>query len=232
VFPPKTYLDQDDTHRLIPTKYLEREESVLTRVADQQTDLDTLFEIDGITNERLAGESNELPGITVHELVFGVPHDRIINACFTHAQPDGSRFNGPDRGCWYAGFEFETARDEVAFHFAEELREIPAWNRPETRAYREYLADFRSEFHDIRGDDPAYRPYLDPDSYAASQRFARELLNAGSAGIVYPSVRHEGGTCIGCFRPALVTNVRQGSLVSITFDNLAHPPAVEVAHQL
>ena len=232
MFPPKTYLNQDDTHRLIPAKYVEREESVLSRLAHNQAEIDTLFALDGITNDRLAGEANELPGITVHELVFGVPHDRIINACFTHAQPTGSRFNGPDRGCWYAGFEFETSRDEVAFHFGEELRETPTWNRPETRAYREYLADFRSEFHDIRGGDPQYAAFLDPDSYSASQGFAHDLLNAGSAGIAYPSVRRKGGTCIACFRPALVTNVRQASLVSITFENAATPPAIEVAHQL
>src|SRR5581483_12005411 len=122
VLPPRVWLQRDDTHRLIPTKYVERQKSVLLRLADD-SELDRAFEIDNLTNDRLAGEGNELPGISVHALVFGVPHDRIINAAFTYAHPHGSRFNGSDRGAWYAGFEFETSCDEVAYHFREELRE-------------------------------------------------------------------------------------------------------------
>jgi hypothetical protein len=35
------------------------------------------------------------------------------------------------------------------------------------------------------------------------------LLAHQSNGIIYPSVRRKGGTCIVCFRPALVYHVRQ-----------------------
>ena len=47
-------------------------------------------------------------------------------------------------------------------------------------------------------------------SYTASQAFARELLMAGSNGVIYRSVRRAGGECIACFRPRLVENVRTG----------------------
>jgi hypothetical protein len=229
---PKTSsIHQDDTHRLIPAKYAERQPSVLRRIADDDRELRDLFELDSATNERLLGETNLLPGITVHELVFGVPHYHIINAAFTHAQPSGSRFNGPERGAWYAGFALETAQAEVAFHFAEELREIPAWMEPETRAYRDYLADFRGEFHDIR-DDPRFMSCLNPNSYRDSQRLARDLLNHGAAGVIYPSVRHRGGTCIGCFRPALVTNVREGGLTSISLATPQSEAIVQTAEKL
>jgi hypothetical protein len=229
--PRLTPIHQDDTHRLIPAKYAERQPSVLRRIARDDRELRDLFELDSATNERLAGESNLLPGITVHELVFGVPHYHIINAAFTHAQPSGSRFNGPDRGAWYAGFALETAQTEVAFHFGEELRELPGWTHSETRAYRDYLADFRGEFPDIRN-DPRFRACLNPTSYRESQRVAHDLLKHWSAGVVYPSVRHAGGTCIGCFRPALVTNVRAGGLTSITFDNGHAEPVIETAEKL
>jgi hypothetical protein len=229
--PKTTALHQDDTHRLIPAKYAEREPSVLRRISRNEGELRDLFELDSATNQRLLGESNLLPGITVHELVFGVPHYHIINAAFTHAQPNGSRFNGPARGAWYAGFALETAQAEVAFHFGEELREIPAWTHPETRAYRDYLADFRGEFHDIRH-DPRFRSCLNPNSYRDSQHLAHDLLNQGSIGVVYPSVRHQGGTCIGCFRPALVTNVREGGLTTVRFDNLHPGPVIETAEKL
>jgi hypothetical protein len=39
---------------------------------------------------------------------------------------------------------------------------------------------------------------------------AQRLLDIGSLGIVYPSVRRKHGTCLACFRPALVMNVRKG----------------------
>jgi hypothetical protein len=55
---------------------------------------------------------------------------------------------------------------------------------------------------------------------------AARLLEAASAGIVYPSVRHNGGICIACFRPALVNNVRKGASVSITFENASARPEI------
>jgi hypothetical protein len=33
----------------------------------------------------------------------------------------------------------------------------------------------------------------------------------GSLGIVYPSVRRAGGTCLACFRPSVVSNVRKAT---------------------
>lgn len=227
MLPASTTLHHDDTHRLIPTRYLPGDVSVLSRLAGSRRDLDDLAELEGATNDRLIGEANRLPGISVHELVFGVPNFHIVNASFTHAAPSGSRFNSPDRGAWYAAFALETAHTEVAYHFGEELREIPSWKEPESRTYRDYLADFRADFHDLRGDSEN-AGCLDPTSYVASQALARTLLNQGSAGVVYPSVRHAGGTCVACFRPALVTNVREAELVEIKFADPSSAPTVVI----
>jgi hypothetical protein len=224
--PRTVHLEQDDTHRLIPTRYLEGE-SVLSRLGLPQAQMEHLFDLDNATNDRLAGEANLLPGITVHELVFGVPYFHIINAAFTHARPEGSRFGGPDRGVWYAGFSLKTAQVEVAYHYAQGLREIN-WQEEEIISYREFLADFRGDFHDLRG-DATNKKYLQPESYRSSQKLGRQLLNKGSSGIVYPSVRHTGGTCIACFRPALVGNVREGSLTTFTFADAKHTPKTRVA---
>jgi hypothetical protein len=49
-----------------------------------------------------------------------------------------------------------------------------------------------------------------PDRYVESQALAEQLLEVESLGVVYPSVRQAGGTCVACFRPALVSNVRRG----------------------
>jgi RES domain len=223
VLPPVSRLSQDDTHRLIPSKNVE--ESVLTRLTSDPDDLGSLFQLEAATNERLQGEAGLLPGIGVRELVFGLSYSHIVNAAFTHAHPLGSRFNGPERGAWYAAFALETSAIEVAFHKSQELQEIN-WKEKEIFVYVDFVADFRGEFHDIR-EDPRFVKCLDPNSYAASQQLVRELLEAGAAGIVYPSVRHKAGTCIACFRPALVNNVRRDSGVSITFENALAPPVIQ-----
>jgi len=97
---------------------------VFERISDDPDQLETLFELDGATNDRLLGDANLLTGVSVHELLFGVPHAHIVNAAFCHARPGGGRFSSPERGAWYASFDPNTARAEVAFHKAEELREI------------------------------------------------------------------------------------------------------------
>jgi RES domain-containing protein len=222
VTPRLTTVRQDDTHRLIPSRH--SDESVLGRLADGDDQLQELLELDGATNDRLLGEANLLPGISVHELLFGVAYAHVVNAAFTHAHPAGSRFNGPDRGAWYGAFELETAQAEIAFHKAQELREIN-WRELETFTFHDHLADFRSDFHDIRG-DADYAECLDPNSYINSQGLARELLASGAAGIIYPSVRRADGTCLVCFRPALVTNVRQDRTVTLTFRDANSPPVI------
>jgi RES domain-containing protein len=187
----------------------------LARLTVDDEDLDRLLELEGATNDRLLGEAGLLPGISVHELVFGISYAHIVNAAFTHAHPMGSRFNLADRGAWYAAFALDTSKAEVAFHKAQELQEIN-WQNEEVVTYADYLADFRADFHDIRGDSE-FAKCLDPGSYQNSQRLAQELLKEGSPGIVYPSVRHKGGTCLACFRPALVINVQRGPTVALTF---------------
>lgn len=204
---PRTSLvRRNDTHRLIPSKYSERGNSVLTRIADDDAHLKDIFDLDNATNDRLLAENQLLPGIGIHELVFGVPYFRIVNAAFCHAHPLGSRFNGPDRGAWYAGFELKTSQAEVAFHKSVELAEVDWFDEAVT--YDDYLADFSGTFHDLR-DDPNFACCLVPDSYDASQGLAQQLLEAESLGVIYPSVRRRGGTCLACFRPPLVVNVRK-----------------------
>ena len=172
--PATTLVRRNDTHRLIPSKYREGGESVLARIADDDAHLKDIFDLDNATNDRLLAENNLLPGIGIHELVFGVPYYRIVNAAFCHAHPLGSRFNGPDRGAWYAAFEIETAQAEVAFHKWVELAEVDWFEEDVT--YDDYLADFSAEFHDVRDDD-RFADCLAPDSYLASQDLAQRLLD-------------------------------------------------------
>ena len=214
--PKLTRLEQDETHRLIPYRYSDRGRPILNLLAEDDDDLlSDLTELEGTTNDRLLGESGRLPGVSAIELVSGFRLAHIVNASFTHAHPFGGRFNSTGRAAWYAAFEMQTAQTEVAFHRAAELKEV-GWKAEEVSPYIDYRADFRHEFHDIRG-DPDFVDCLDPNSYTASQTLGLKLLTSGSAGIVYPSVRHKDGICIACFRPPLVLNVQEWPMVRLTF---------------
>jgi RES domain-containing protein len=216
--PKLSKVERDGTHRLIPYGYSDRGRPILDLIAQGDDHLlSDLAELEGATNERLLGESGKLPGISAIELVSGFRLAHIVNATFTHANPFGGRFNGAGRGAWYAAFEMQTAQIEVAFRRAAELKEV-GWKSEEAFSYIDYLADFRHEFHDLRG-AADFVGCLDPNSYAASQALGFQLLTCGSAGIVYPSVRHKRGICIACFRPPLVLNVREGSKVILNFRN-------------
>lgn len=216
VIPPLTPVHLRATHRLIAAKHSEGG-SVLSAISDNPSMLADLAELDGATNDRLLGEEGLLPGIGVHELVFGVRYASIVNAAFTHKNPAGNRFNDGTRGAWYAGLDRATSVAEVAYHRARQLANID-WKQEEKAAYDDYLADFIAEFHDLRGTDTEgssrrYRKFLQPGPmpacYAESQKLARKLLAGRSNGVIYPSVRQPGGTCIACFRPALVYHVRR-----------------------
>jgi hypothetical protein len=218
--PSASFIRLSNTHRLILSKYTDSGDSVLARIANDSDHLADIFDLDNATNDRLLAEHELLPGIGIDELVFRIPYASIINAAFTHAHPLGSRFNGPDRGAWYAAFEVETSQSEVAFHKTVDLAEIERFDDEVT--YDDYLADFRAEFHDLR-DIQAFAEYLNPDSYVESQGIAERLLASGALGIVYPSVRRARRTCIVCFRPALVTNVRRGKTYRFVWDGSPTP---------
>ncbi|HEX8406115.1 MAG TPA: RES family NAD+ phosphorylase [Duganella sp.] len=224
LIPPLTTLRQFDTCRLLPSRFADLEDSVLSPLADSDAMLRDLFDLDNATNARLRTQNGGSTGINVDELVFGVPHFRIVNAAFTYARPEGSRFNDGRRGAWYCAFDVETALAEVSFHKAVEYAEINRFD--DSVQYQCMLADFTATFHDLRG-QPRYESCLSPSSYIDSQLLAERLLDGGSLGVIYPSVRRPAGTNLACFRPALVGNARKGAAYRLTW--LGSPiPTIEI----
>ena len=200
--------ERTGTHRFIPAKYSKG--IILETLSLPPGVLADLNEIDVATNGRRAAEQGGNTAISPSELLFGVPYAPIVNAAFCHPGPYGGRFNSPQRGAWYAGTEMETSLAEVAFHKRRFLKEARLTDRY-TFDYVDFLADFCSEFHylDTAESNTCLQPDPVPQCYQASQALAHRLLYAGSNGIIYPSVRRPAGTCIACFRPALVFHPRQ-----------------------
>lgn len=209
------------THRLISEGY-SKGGSVLETVNLPEYVLSELSELDAATDERKIAQSGRCTGIGPHELVFGVPEAYIVNAAFTHSGPYGGRFSTSKRGAWYAGITFDTSVAEVAFHrrrFLQNVRNQKFHGR-QIFDYVDFLADFRGKFHHLDPDEQqsCLQAGPIPACYRVSQQVAEKLLFAGSLGIVYSSVRHPSGSCIACFRPALVSNPRRNARCRITLD--------------
>ena len=201
VDPPETPVRWQRTCRLIPTRY--PSVGLFDRVASPD-DVEAILELETWTNDRISNELGLIHTIPKSEWVTGRPMASVIMAAFCHPRPGGGRFSDERRGAWYAARTLATSLAESVYHRSAELAEVGHF---ETRMQlRLYHADFAAPFHDIRG--RGFADLYHPDSYERSQAFARDLLEHGSNGVVYRSVRDEGGACVACFRPALVLNVR------------------------
>lgn len=160
------------------------------------------------TNPRLMQTIGNLDLVPPHRRVAG-PGASYLMAPFTHVSRDRpSRFSDGSHGVLYAGQAFETALFETMHHHARFMagtRQEAGW----TSQFRELVMTVTATLHDCRGlaaDDPV----LSPDDYAAGQSLGAALRAAGADGVVYPSVRHPGGACVGLFHPDLATPPVQG----------------------
>jgi hypothetical protein len=204
--------------RLVPSRY--PSVGIFDRIAAPE-DLDAITELEAWTNDRISTELGILNVVPRDEWVVGQPMASVVMAAFCHPRPGGGRFSSADRGAWYAGHTVDTSLAESIYHRTRELAEVGHFD---TRVQmRLYHADFRAPFHDIRDASRRFEPLYDPDSYVASQQFARGLLDAGSNGVVYRSVRHSGGECIACFRPKLVLKVRVAAHYEFRWEGTATP---------
>ena len=223
--PRISVLEWGNAHRLIPSRYSESG-TVLSSLAENEQELEDLILLDGATNDRVQGEERGFIGISTFELVYGIANAHIVNAAYTHPNESGSRFNDYTRGAWYAADRQEASIAEVVYHKSRRLSDIIVPDAPYRRPSRDvstfddWLADFRAQFHVL---EPAedFSEYLRsepvPECYAASQALARRLLETGSNGVIYPSVRYQGANCVACFRPALVYNPHTSERLEITF---------------
>jgi hypothetical protein len=173
------------------------------RIADP-ADFEHLAEIEGLTNPRIREEQGILAAIPRERWVSG-PGTSPVMAAFTHVDPEGSRFSDGSFGVFYAAHEIETAIRETVYHRERFLARTaePA----QQLQMRCYTLRVKNKFHDIRGGHPRLH---DAEDYAASQAFGRRLRDRGSNGVVFDSVRRQGGECVAAFWPDCVGRCSQG----------------------
>jgi hypothetical protein len=190
-------------YRIVPSRFPPI--SLFEDVADP-ADFEAVYEIEAMTNDRLREEVGDIALVALEDRVSG-PGTSAIMAAFTHLNPEGDRFTNGTYGVFYAGKSIDTAVAETKFHRTKFLQ---ATNEPAQELdMRVYAVDLNAELHDIRGMRSSQPAYYHPTSYAMSQDLALRLRESGSDGILYMSVRDEGGECAAVFRPRLLSNCRQ-----------------------
>ena len=179
----------------MPTRY--PAVSLFDRVADA-ADFDALYALEAMSNERARDELGQIERVPADQRLYGVGSGPIM-AAFTHVNTLGSRFSDGRHGVFYAARERTTAVAETRYHHARFLAATAqgALHLP----MRLYSVNIDARLHDLRPAAAAASAVFDPDDYGAARAVGHRLHAAGSAGVVYRSVRQRGGQCVGLFSP-------------------------------
>lgn len=198
-----------DTWRIIPSSY-----PPITLFEDcvDAEDLDALYALESLTNERIQDEVGELKRVPEEDRISGIGTS-VIMASFTHTGMP-SRFTTGDYGVYYAALSFEAAIAETRFW--QEKQMADSNEPPFERMMRVYQARTNPaiEYADIREDKEAHNP----QSYAYSQNLAAQYRNNGEFGLLYKSVRCEQAECIAAFKPKALEPARQAQHLRYCWD--------------
>lgn len=165
-------------------------------------DLAAILTIEALTNPRMLELQHAIRNVE--------PEDRIagLGATFVmapFAYPRASRFTDGTFGVYYAGDSVETAIDEHRYHRAVFLADTD--EPPGVFDHRVIEAAAEAALTDVARESRVAE-LLHPTDYRASQAFGSAAHASRGEGLVWPSVRHPGGTCAGILKPRLVRNAR------------------------
>jgi len=179
-------------------------------VAPEQ--MEAAWYLEGLTNDRLRDETGDITLVADQDRVSGTGAS-IVMAPFTHIGYQ-SRFSDGSFGVYYGANSLETAVRETAFHRARFLAATQeAAGEIDMRAY---VGKPKQPLKDIRGS--AFKFLHHPSDYAKSQIFGKARREKGDWGLVYRSVRHEGGECIAAFKPKAVSVPVPGAALAYVWD--------------
>lgn len=184
--------------RIVPTRH--PSVNLFDRVADE-ADFEALYQLEAMTNERMRDEIGEIERVPRAERRYG-PGSGPIMAAFTHVNTQGSRFADGRFGMFYAARERATAIAETRHHHGRFL--AATRQGPLHLPMRLYHVAIDARLHDLRPAGAVPGAVYDPDDYGAARALGTRLRAAGSAGVVYRSVRQTRapvGQCAGLFSP-------------------------------
>lgn len=208
-YPSAIQLNWDKQYRIIPSKYPPI--NFFEELVDPAL-MDEVFYIESLTNDRLREEAGEISLVPVADRVSGEGSSPVM-AAFTHIGHP-SRFTDGSFGIYYASNTLDTAIAETTYHrtiFLNYTQEEPG-----EIDMRVYIGEVMKPLHDIRSS--AYDFLHDPDNWNPSQAFGKAMKQDHSWGLVYRSVRHQGGECLAALRPPAVSIPVQGPHLSYKWD--------------
>jgi hypothetical protein len=194
--PPQIDLSGQRQYRIIPSTFPTI--NFFEELVDDD-EIETLFEIESLTNERIRQEVGDIFAVAPSDRVSGAGAS-VVMAAFTHIHKP-SRFTDGTFGIYYAGMTIETAIKETVFQ-----REIflKATNEAACEiAMRVYEGKITKPFYDVRS--PAFKNLHHASDFAESQLFGKQLKHSNAWGLIYNSVRHAGGQCMAAFRPPAIS---------------------------
>ncbi|MFK5977923.1 MAG: RES family NAD+ phosphorylase [Rhizobiaceae bacterium] len=222
---PVVDFTEQTTLRLISTAYID--EPALSPLADSEEELNILSEVEMMTSARHNSLVAVPAGVDPTELLSGINGfgSTYVNAAFCYTRKTGNRFNSSERGAWYASYgdnAAKTCQAEIAFHLTRELNNVGVYEN--ITNYREILAGFTTTFYDLGSNEA--EDYLQPEpdiAYPAGQILARNILQNGGNGVLYPSSRYRDGQCLAAFRPHIIQNVRDGDVWQFEWSGKPEP---------
>ncbi|HVK41701.1 MAG: hypothetical protein K0Q62_764 [Phenylobacterium sp.] len=204
------------THRLIASRF--PTVGVFDDIAQDAEELRIAFLLENLTNARSQHRLELLPD----EELAGGASGSIVMAAFLHCSDEGGRFNDAALGAWYASTDLATAIDETVHHHERRLK-ASAGGFPARIQMRELIVRLNADLLDLRGAQASRPELYNKADYAASQAFAREVrwpfADPGEDGLVFDSVRRDGGVNVCVFRPkALPLPVAQADHYEYVWD--------------
>lgn len=196
--PSEINLSWEHTFRVIPSRF--PPVNFFEELVDPAL-MEELFHVESLTNDRLREEVGDIFLVSPEDRVSG-RGSSVVMAAFTHISINRqSRFSNGTFGVYYAARTLETAIREKAHHteiFLAATNQDPA---PVTmRVYQS--GKILRPLIDVR--EASFSHLHDPSNYVVSQAFGEAQKRRNAWGIVYNSVRHLGGECIGIFRPPAI----------------------------
>ncbi|GHC60221.1 hypothetical protein GCM10010136_00110 [Limoniibacter endophyticus] len=190
------------THRII--RSIHPPIHLFEDIADPH-DWEALVAVESKTNPRIRMEIGDLGKVPPARRVSG-PGSSLVMAPFVHCSPlHPGRFSDGTFGIYYAADREEVAVAETIHHHASFMRataERPGW----TADFRVLIGSVDLDLDDVSAVSGARNPV----DYSVSQKLGAALRDGGSDGLVWESVRMEGGQCIGIFWPDLIPIPTQG----------------------
>lgn len=198
--------------RIVPTRH--PSVNLFDRVADA-ADFDALYALEAMSNDRVRDELGVIELVPREQRIYG-PGSGPIMAAFTHVNPEGSRFSDGRWGMFYAANDRATAVAETRHHHARFL--AATRQRAQHLPMRLYHVKVDAKLHDLRPPGAVPAAVYDPDDYGAARALGARLRAAGSAGVVYRSVRLPRGQCVGLFRPDAARDCLHAAILLYAWD--------------